>query len=286
MRELRQSTLRRVTAVGAALAVVLVTSPVAAASAAPRGVHCGMKITRNFILRKNLHNCRGDGLVVRRSNITISLRGHTIDGRGRRASAGIRVTGVHGVTIRGGVIRQFGRGIWLVRAADSRILNNRITGSFDEGVFTNEKSVRALIQGNRIGGSGARSRSTFADGIDARGGGATIRSNVVNHNHDDGIDSNGVGVVIERNSVSGNGRDGLDIDGQNVLVQLNTSTRNGDDGIGVGLGARNVTLTNNITNLNHDLGIQPKSGAAVDGGGNRASGNGDIRQCIRVLCSP
>jgi parallel beta-helix repeat protein len=285
MREQRQSTLRRVTAVGAALAVVVVTSPVAAASAAPRGVHCGMKITRNFILRKNLHNCGGDGLVVRRSNITISLRGHTIDGRGRRASAGIRVTGVHGVTIRGGVIRQFGRGIWLVRANGNQVRGNVITGNVDEGLFTNETSSGLLILGNRISGSGVRSGATWADGIDARGDRLTIRDNVVAHNHDDGIDANGDGDNIDHNGVDSNGQDGIDVDGHNTVIQRNTATRNGDDGIGVGAKGLNVTIKNNTTNRNFDLGIQPISGTAVDGGGNTASDNGDTRECVRVRCT-
>jgi hypothetical protein len=111
-------------------------------------------------------------------------------------------------------------------------------------------------------------------------------SNVIRHNFDDGIDVNGAGSTIDGNDVSGSGQDGLDIDSKVATVQNNVSNGNGDDGIGVGRFATNVVLRNNITNSNIDLGIQPIAGTAIDGGGNRASGNGDTRQCVQVTCTP
>jgi hypothetical protein len=47
-----------------------------------------------------------------------------------------------------------------------------------------------------------------------------------------------------------------------------------------------VTIRSNVANSNTDLGIQPIAGTAIDGGGNRASGNGDPRQCVRISCAP
>jgi parallel beta-helix repeat protein len=264
-----------------AASVLAVTPPAEA-----RAQHCGMRLTHNFTLHRNLYNCRGDGLVVAANNITVKLAGHVVDGRSRRSTAGVRVTGFHGVTVQGGVIRQFGRGVWLVRANDDRILNNTISGSADEGVFTNETSSRILIQGNRISWSGTRIHASDADGIDARGNGIRIIANSIRHSNDDGIDVNGSGVTIDGNNVSSSVHDGIDVDGTDVLVQNNVATGNGDDGIRTSHTAARVTMINNITNGNADLGIQTVSATAIDGGGNRASGNFDPRQCLRVTCTP
>ena len=276
------SPVRHVALIVTLAASVLVAAPPAEAAAQ----RCGMRIKHNFTLHRNLHNCRGDGLVVAANNITVKLAGHVVDGRNRRSTAGVRVTGFHGVTVQGGVIRQFGKGIWLVRANDDRILNNTISGSADEGVFTNETSSRNLIQGNRISWSGTRIHARDADGIDARGNGIRIIANSIRHSNDDGIDVNGSGVTIDSNAVSSSLHDGIDVDGTDVLVQNNIATGNGDDGIRTSHTAARVTLINNITNGNADLGIQTVSGTAIDGGGNRASGNLDPRQCLRIACSP
>jgi hypothetical protein len=278
------NTLSYVAVVATVAASVLVVTPPAAQARA--GVQCGQRVKHSITLGRNLHNCRGDGLVVRANNITINLNGHTVDGRGRRTTAGVRITGFHGVTVTGGVIRQFGKGVWLVRADDDKIVNNVVTGSFDEGIFTNETSARPLIQGNRISWSGTRHHAVDADAVDSRGTGTTVVANTVRHSFDDGIDVNGAVSVIDGNNVASSGHDGIDIDSQGSTVQNNVSNSNGDDGIGVGRNARNVLLRNNITNINADLGIQPIAGTAIDGGGNRAAGNGDARQCVRVVCTP
>jgi parallel beta-helix repeat protein len=263
---------------------VLVVAPPAAEARA--GVHCGQALKHSITLGRNLHNCRGDGLVVRANNITINLNGHTVDGSGRRSSAGVRIAGFNGVTVTGGVVRQFGKGIWLVRADDDKIVNNVVTGSFDEGIFTNETSDRPLIQGNRISWSGTRHHAVDADAIDARGAGVRALSNTVRHSNDDGIDVGGSATTIDGNNIASSGHDGIDVDSVGSTVQNNVSNSNGDDGIGVGRNARAVVLRNNITNINADLGIQPIAGTAIDGGGNRAAGNGDARQCVRVSCAP
>jgi Right handed beta helix region len=269
-----------------ALLICLVLATLVLAPGAEARTRCGQRITHSITLRHNLLNCRGDGLVAARSGITIRLAGHTVDGRGRRGTAGIRVHGVHGVTVLGGVVRQFGRGVWVVRSADDKIIGNRVSGSFDEGIFVNETSPRAVVQGNRIAFSGTRSGATWADGIDARGAAVTVVANTVRHSHDDGIDVGGAGSRVSGNNVASSVHDGIDIDSAGALVDGNLSVGNQDDGIGVGREASAVTVRANATNSNADLGIQPSSGTAIDGGGNRASGNGDPRQCVRIVCAP
>jgi parallel beta-helix repeat protein len=47
-----------------------------------------------------------------------------------------------------------------------------------------------------------------------------------------------------------------------------------------------LVLTGNTAVRNGQLGIRAQSSEVLDGGGNRASGNGDPRQCTGVVCSP
>ena len=276
----RARVLRQAAVVVAVVASVLVAAPAAQA----RPAHCGMRIEHDFTLRRDLHNCPGDGLVVVADNVTVDLRGHAIDGVHRRGSIGVRVTGADGVTIRRGRIQQFGMGMLLVDSTHARILRSRIRGSFDEGIFTDKTSSHLFIAHNRISGNGIRSGAEWADGIDARGDAVRVVSNAVWHNHDDGIDVNGTDISVFGNLVVGNVHDGIDVDGHDVLVRSNQSRRNGDDGIQVSRLADNVTIQDNILTRNADLGVQPVAGTYVDGGGNRASANGDSRQCVRVVC--
>jgi hypothetical protein len=44
-----------------------------------------------------------------------------------------------------------------------------------------------------------------------------------------------------------------------------------------------TTLTKNTANDNGDLGIEAVPGV-IDGGGNRARGNGNPAQCLNVSC--
>jgi len=44
-----------------------------------------------------------------------------------------------------------------------------------------------------------------------------------------------------------------------------------------------TTVTRNIANHNHDLGIEAVPGV-IDGGGNHAAGNGNPAQCVNIDC--
>ena len=69
---------------------------------------CGTTVTDDVTLSQDLL-CAGDGLTVGASDIRIDLNGFTIQGSG--AGIGVIVSGRTGVTITGGVIRQFAFGI-------------------------------------------------------------------------------------------------------------------------------------------------------------------------------
>ena len=277
---------RRVAVAVAVAGCVLMVLPAAAQTVTGMAVTCGTRVTSDFTLGTDLLDCPGDGLVVAADNIRVDLGGHTIEGRGAQPTAGVRVAGVNGVTVTGGFIRRFGKGILLTGSTGDHITRNVISDSFDEGIFGDAASAKARIEGDYVSGSGVGSGATWADGIDARGDGLLVRGNTIVNNHDDGIDVGGAGVTVDSNRVDRSGQDGIDVDGHASVVRSNTSTRNGDDGIGVGRHASGVTIRGNVTTDNVDMGIQPIAGTAVDGGGNQASGNGDPRQCTLVSCSP
>jgi hypothetical protein len=52
---------------------------------------------------------------------------------------------------------------------------------------------------------------------------------------------------------------------------------------GVDVNSPKTKLTRNVARRNGDLGIAAVRGV-IDGGGNKASGNGDPRQCTHVVC--
>jgi large repetitive protein len=89
--------------------------------------------------------------------------------------------------------------------------------------------------------------------------------------------------VITKNTLVGNFGDGLLVDaGQgDTRIERNVARGNWDDGIDVE--SAETTIVGNAANNNHDLGIEAVAGV-VDGGRNRAAGNGDPRQCINVAC--
>jgi hypothetical protein len=93
-----------------------------------------------------------------------------------------------------------------------------------------------------------------------------------------------VGNVVRGNHVRGAGKDGFDVDdkAKHTLLKRNHAVGAKDDG----LDANNPTtkLTRNEARRNGDLGIEAVPGV-TDGGGNKASGNGDPRQCTNIVCN-
>jgi parallel beta-helix repeat protein len=68
----------------------------------------------------------------------------------------------------------------------------------------------------------------------------------------------------------------------NTLLDRNIAIGAGDDGIDVE--SASTTLTRNLAFRNGDLGIEAVAGV-IDGGGNRAAGNGNPAQCTNVDCT-
>jgi parallel beta-helix repeat protein len=88
-----------------------------------------------------------------------------------------------------------------------------------------------------------------------------VRGNIVRRSRVDGI------VVVKKE--------------HNSVLAGNLVIGSRDDGFDVD--SNTTTLTGNRARRNGDLGIEAVFGV-IDGGANRASGNGDPRQCVNVTC--
>src|SRR5215217_6314362 len=88
-----------------------------------------------------------------------------------------------------------------------------------------------------------------------------VRGNIVRRSRVDGI------VVVKKE--------------HNSLLADNIVIGSGDDGFDVD--SRTTTVTSNRATRNAGLGIEAVFGV-IDGGANRASGNGDPRQCLNIIC--
>jgi parallel beta-helix repeat protein len=88
--------------------------------------------------------------------------------------------------------------------------------------------------------------------------------------------------VVRRNHVR-HAHDGFLVEfASDTVLESNHAVRSKDDGFDVN--SRATTLTRNHAVHNGDLGIEAVFGV-VDGGGNKAHGNGDPRQCTNVACN-
>ena len=90
----------------------------------------------------------------------------------------------------------------------------------------------------------------------------------------------GTGGLIERNTAL-NGDAGFSIHDPSGVVKSNVANYNSGDGIEIR--SAGTTVTRNTANFNGDLGIEAVPGT-IDGGGNRARGNGNPAQCVGVRC--
>jgi parallel beta-helix repeat protein len=94
----------------------------------------------------------------------------------------------------------------------------------------------------------------------------------------------GANNVVSRNQVKRSGDDGFLVNEKDnrSLLKGNVAIGAADDGFDVR--SHSAKLTGNRALRNRDLGIAARRGV-IDGGGNSASGNGDLRQCTNIVCS-
>jgi large repetitive protein len=200
-------------------------------------------------------------------------------------------------------------GIHVQASTDNLIKGNLISHSSPGILLGGERRAdradRNQVRGNRFVGNGAGvllgrgnrnviARNHFSrdgDGIaieKARGN--RVALNVILDARKNGIylglnepPIGGGGNVVRRNVVRRSGEDGFKVRSADhrSLLQGNLAWRSGDDGFDVE--SSSTKLVSNRAVGNDALGIEAVFGV-IDGGGNRASGNGDPRQCLNVAC--
>lgn len=163
-------------------------------------------------------------------------------------------------------------GIILFEAEDTEVTRNSVTGA---GTFGDPTSAGFGIILDGVSHSLVGRNSVFGGRGPAISIGAALDENP--------SALTPTGNIVSRNAVNSNDADGIRVVAvaHDTLLERNTANRNGADGIHVHSSA--TTITKNSANDNTNLGIEAVPGV-IDGGGNRASGNGNPLQCLNVVC--
>jgi parallel beta-helix repeat protein len=227
----------------------------------------------------------GDGILVVLSDgvriVHSSFRGNGIGGHG----VGIDVFDSTHMLIAGNRLSgNKGAGI-LLDGDDNRVSRNRSVRDEEVGIWVLAANGN-VISGNRV--VGLRQQGEVA-AIQVTGGDHNVLArNSVRHSEEDAIGVAGSVIaeanVVRHNHVRGAGGDGVHVaaKAKQTLLRGNRVGHAGDDGLDVD--RRATKLTKNRAVRNADLGIEAVRGV-IDGGGNKASGNGDPRQCTHVVCN-
>ena len=251
-------------------------------------VSCGDTITQNTKLGGDLSNCSTTvggvviEIVIGAPDITLDLGGHTIDG----IDVGVGVdntAGYDNVTIKNGRIRQFDTGVSLDNASQNRLRELFVSHNSEGIVLFNSESNQ--IERNIISDNNNTGITLTMASNDNR---IDRNSSVDNVNFGIAVEQNSNDNRIRRNTASDNQNSGIFVQDNSAgtLIEDNATNRNGmmfEHGIQVANNNPATILRNNTANNNADLGIFAEAGV-TDGGGNRATGNGNALQCMNVTC--
>jgi parallel beta helix pectate lyase-like protein len=300
-------TVARILLVAAALAI-LTFAPAAHAD----HVRCGDVLVQDTRLDSDVV-CPPDtdGLTIGADDVTLDLRRHVISGNGDDLgpiAVGIQATGRTGLSIRNGTVTGFSVGVSLaasgsevrdlivdggsaiiVNGDDNVVRRSEASGSFDAISVTGssavvERNTASAELAINVAGSDPRvSRNVITEcvivGIQVTGyTDAHVHRNLVERGCIAGFEFRGAGARVERNTALGSDI-GLDITDSSAIVSRNVAS------FGVeGLVTRTpgTTVARNTANHNASWGIDAPG--AIDGGGNRATGNGEPAQCLGVRC--
>jgi parallel beta-helix repeat protein len=313
----------RVAALGSALAVfVLLLTGTGTASA--NHVQCGDVITQSTVLDSDIVDCPaslGWAIALRGQGIALDLGGHTVDGTGSGIGVSGQGSPRSDLSVFNGRVQQFRTGVSLISGPDMDVHDITVAENFygvslGDGPRALGRRITATANTTGINLSGStdsvlRDNHLF-DNEAGMGGGDIVGSLIEGNNiHDNAFGGLGWGFIqnsriannrvannglygitlvewsirnlLAGNHVSGNGEDGIVIaeDSDQNTLDGNRSNENGDDGID--LDGPGNTVTRNSTFGNFDLGIEAAPGT-IDGGKNKAGGNGNPLQCVGVTC--
>jgi len=113
----------------------------------PAGVlACDLTVTEDVKLDADLVGCAGDGIVVVADDVTIDLNGHSITGLRKERTSGVRASGVHGLTIKNGVIGGFERGIYLSSTANVSVRQVEVRANRYEGLLAYQSRSVSVVE--------------------------------------------------------------------------------------------------------------------------------------------
>lgn len=251
-------------------------------------IACGAVITADTTLDSDLVNCPNNGIVIGADNITLDLNGHTIDGdgalvdpcQGEACDLGVDNTAGHdGITIKGGAVRDFATGLFLLGAGDNRLQRLVVSGSFFSGLLVGESTRTRLEQSaiTRNGLTTDEAGMVFFASDDSQ-----ILGNLVSGNGDIGmvVVGSADGNHILDNTILDHIEAGIAIDGVGNEVRGNRVLRNADGIIIVG---NDNTITRNIVREAFGCPDGCGYGISFEGGSNNLIAQNTIAQSIRGI---
>jgi parallel beta-helix repeat protein len=269
------------------------------------GVDFG-EVRNNRLLDISASNNKGIGIQLFNSSRSLIQSSSGAGTSVRHEGTGLGLFDCNRVRVLDNSFRQNGEvGVQVNDSSDNLIKRNRVSHNGGEGLLMGH-GERNRIKRNRVVRNGAgitlgpgshnviKRNHVFRgrDGIRIeQGRGNLVADNTVRHARRAGIR---LGIPHPflggaHNTVRGNVVNDTRVDGflvnakdDHSLLKGNTAKGAGDDGFDVE--SHSATLTRNEADRNGDLGIDAVRGVN-DGGGNRARGNGDPRQCINIACT-
>lgn len=230
------------------------------------------------VSKSNLLGCGGVGILlgsgatgnkIEQTQVVAAADGIEVEDDGNTLTKNT-VTGVSTVALAGAID--------VSATADDNVLSsNTILQNDKDGIH---------VQGERNVLSKNQSSGNDDDGIDVRGAGQTqVTSNTLVGNEGYGIQirEDSDGAIVKKNGANGGKLDGIFVDASSGLALLESNTLVGNKSDGLEVANSSATVKKNTANANTAFGIKVAIGTA-DGGGNRASGNGD-GNCVNIACS-
>jgi parallel beta-helix repeat protein len=226
-----------VAAITAFVALAAAVSSASGSVLAPQP-SCGTTITVDTKLTKDLIDCPNNGILIGADNIALDLNGHVIDGDNAEFTAcppdelcdvGIVDFDHHGVTIKGGKVREFTFGAFVVGATDSRLTHLDLSHHFFSGLLLADSS-QSKVDRVIASANGLTTDQAGIDIFDSRE--LTIEKNRVFDNGDIGFFVSGLDDSrFEENSVAGNPEAGILLDHGNGNEFSHNRFSNNQDGI-------------------------------------------------------
>ena len=250
----------------------------------------------------NISSSRNDffGAVVGGSSRSV-IRGGSFSRNIAPEGDGIGLFGSDHVRIVGNQIRRNpGPGMHVFNSTHTLIKGNLFLGNGPgillEGDHNQVRQNRSVRDGGflNLGNRNVIARNRVSQGGDIaieKGHGNRIARNVVVGARGRGIrlgldqpeQLGGGHNVVLRNRVRGSARAGFLVAGEDDHSVLRRNVAVGAGGDGFRVSNPSTQLTRNRAMRNADFGIEAVSGV-IDGGGNRAHGNGNPAQCVNVAC--